>query len=65
MTERAYRYGNPETVLEREQNRTCKGCINLTRLWGLEYCLKDDKHHKNRCKDYFNPTEKGLTAMPN
>jgi hypothetical protein len=59
MTERAYRYGDPAKVIEMEESRTCKGCINLTRLWGLQCCLKDNKAHERRCQSYFNPTERG------
>jgi hypothetical protein len=42
-----------------EESRTCKGCINLARLWGLKYCTNDNKAHERRCQSYFNPTEMG------
>ena len=53
MTERAYRYRDPLEVLISEESRTCKGCIWLSRVWGMPICRKKNNDHaKNRCKHY-------------
>lgn len=36
-------YGNPLNVLLFRERVTCRGCIYKAELWGLEYCLKDEK----------------------
>lgn len=60
MTDRAYRYRDPLDVLIAEEERTCKGCIHLSSLWGMRICKLTNDHAKSRCKHYDNPTEKGI-----
>ncbi|VVE29499.1 hypothetical protein PEP31012_03593 [Pandoraea eparura] len=49
-------YQDPAIVLEQEENRTCKGCIHKLKLWGLEYCAKDQTkpgaRYMRRCAFY-------------
>lgn len=53
LPSRAYR--DPLDILIDAENRTCKGCIMKSRLWGVDYCAKDEsKSGKKlrRCKNY-------------
>jgi hypothetical protein len=61
MTYRRFELGNPETVLINKEAITCKGCINLVRLFGLQYCgiskSKPGVNNMKRCKNGYKGTE--------
>lgn len=48
-------YRDPLEILERAEQRTCKGCIHKTKVWGVDYCAHPTKNGgraKHRCKHY-------------
>lgn len=49
-------YQDPARWLEEEQERSCTGCMHKLRLWGLEYCAKEQTKpgalNMRRCKHY-------------
>jgi hypothetical protein len=61
MTYRKFEMEDPEKVLINKEAITCKGCINLVRLFGLEYCGKGKSKpgvlNMRRCKNGYDPSE--------
>ena len=52
----SYCYQDPAKVIEIEESKTCQGCIHKLRLWGVEYCAKEQTkpgaRYMRRCVFY-------------
>jgi hypothetical protein len=45
-------YSDPLRQLLEKENRSCKGCSHLVKLWGVEVCAKHERIPQRRCLSY-------------
>ena len=56
MTHRSFMYRDPAEIVERAERYTCKGCIYLARVFGMDVCSRADNRKPGeqlrRCRKY-------------
>ena len=66
MTLPKWAFGDPAKIVEQAENRTCKGCIYVYKIWDTPACSLDKMSVKGmarRCKSYKDKGETDATRQ--